>query len=81
MIQGVQSVATITMKSKLLIVINAKGSPSLRRENSLQPSVKSRNDKEMAGCFLSNASPTGKIECTNIKIMRQARIAFKNMAA
>ena len=81
MIQGVQCIAAVTMKSKLFIVINANGSPSLRRKDSLQPSVKSRNDQKVARCFLSNAPPASKIEGTNIEIMRQPRIAVKNMAA
>ena len=80
-IEGIWCVASITMKSELFIMINADGGPSLRRKNSLQPSIKGRNDQQMARRFLGNAPPASQIECTNIEVMRQTRMTVKNTPA
>ena len=79
MIERMRRIAAITVKCKLLIVINANGCPSLRRKHTLQPCIESWDDQQVAGSLLRNATPASQIECTNIEVVCNTRIAIDNM--
>ena len=79
MIQRIGCIATVAVKRKLLIVINASRCPSLGRKHSLQPCVESWKDQEVARSLLGSATSAGQVECTNIEVMCNFRVAINNM--